>query len=365
MKNIMVIYGGISVEHDVSVITGVLTLNSLDKTKYNPVPVYIAKDGVWYTGDLLDIDAYKKLNYKRLKKVTLTANDNRLYSVRGNKIKPLYEIAVCINCLHGGGEGGSIAGLLTHSEIPLASPDIFSSAVSMDKAETKIALKGLGIRVLPYAVTEGNIKRRDVERIGYPIIVKPANTGSSIGIRSAENDEELKSALSCALRFDKKAIIEKMLFSPVEINCAAYKNADGDIIVSECEKPICTGKILSFDDKYIGGEREFPANIDKKYSYKIKNITKRIYNKLGFSGIIRIDFFISDGKVYVNEINSVPGSLAYYLFSDTLKGFSEMLSSIIAYAEKEFAKGGTLIKEYHTTVLSISGIKGAKSKKRL
>ena len=365
MKNIMVVYGGISVEHDVSVITGVLTLNALDKNKYNPVPVYVGKDGAWYTGDLFDIDGYKKLNFKKLKKVTLTADSNVLYQVKKNRLKRICDIAVAINCLHGGGEGGSLAGLLTHSKIPLASPDVFASSVAMDKAKTKIALKGLNVKTLPYAVTDGRIDEKEIEKIGFPLIVKPSSTGSSIGIRSAENKEELKSAISYALRYDRTAIIEKMLFHPIEINCSAYKNDKGEIIVSECEKPICKGKILSFDDKYVDGEREFPAKIDKKYSNKIRKITEKVYDKLSFTGIIRIDFFIYEGEIYINEINSVPGSLAYYLFSDTLKGFTEILNNIISFAEKEFAKQSTVIKEYKTTVLSIDGIKGGKSKKRL
>ena len=364
MKSVAVFFGGVSVEHDISVITGVLTCNSLDKA-YNVVPVYVDKDGAWYTGDLFDIDVYKKLNLKRLKKVTLTADNNVLYQVKKNRLKRICDIAVAINCLHGGGEGGSFAGLLAHSRIPLASPDVFASSVAMDKAKTKIALKGLNIKTLPYMLTDGNLRIEDIEKIGYPVIVKPSSTGSSIGIRSAENEEELKSAISFALRYDKTAIIEKMLSHPIEINCAAFKDDKGEIIVSECEKPICKCNILSFDDKYVDGEREFPANIDKKYSDKIKRITAKVYDKLSFTGIIRIDFFIYGGEVYINEINAVPGSLAYYLFSDTLKGFTEILNKTISFAEIEFANQSTIIKEYKTTVLSIDGIKGGKSKKRL
>lgn len=366
MKNIAVFFGGSTVEHDVSVITGVLTVNSLDKEKYNGIPIYIHNDGLWYTGESLkDLDDYKSLDLKKLSPVTIMPGKNYLYLVvKGKKLKPVCKISSAINCLHGErGEDGCIAGLLNMSEIPLASPSILSSSVSIDKCFTKTVMKGLKIKVLPYVTVYGIDDINKVkQKLKYPVIIKPACCGSSVGIYSAKNDEELYSGISGALRFGEKLIVEPKLFEFIEINCAAYYDGS-KIVVSECEQPLGKGEYLSFSDKYSGGERVFPANISKSLSNKIKTITKKIYSKLYFNGVIRIDYFIKDECVYLNEINSVPGSLAFYLFSNTLSEFSLMLDSLIIEAEKRFASNSTLNRKYTSNILNFGGSKGSKSKK--
>ena len=168
------------------------------------------------------------------------------------------------------------------------------------------------------------------------------------------------SMLASIFSFGEKVIIEPCLENFIEINCAGYKRADNEVVVSECERPVGSEKVLSFDDKYKSGTRVFPADIEQKVSEKIKKITKNIYTKIGFTGVIRVDYFVVGEKVYLNEINSVPGSLSYYLFSDTLKGFTNMLNELLLLAEEEYRKKSTAVKTYSTGILSFNGGKSAK-----
>lgn len=360
MEKIAVFYGGENVEHDISVITGVLTLNALKGGKYDPVPVYVDKGGVWYTGEeLFDVENYKSLNLKKLKRITLIGGSPVLYILRGEKkIRPFVKLSCAVNCMHGErGEDGSLSGLLKLCNVPFSSPDIAASGVFMDKRLTKIFLKGMGVKTLPCKVFRSVSGEMTA---CYPVVVKPNKLGSSIGISTALSDEELRSAVALALRYGDDAIAEHKIEGFTEINCAAYKNAEGEIIVSECEKPLNKGGVLTFNDKYTGGEREFPARIEKKTANAIKRLTKKIYEQAALCGVIRIDYFVRSGEVIVNEINTVPGSLAYYLFDGTLTGFRGILESMIDGAIKTFAKGDTYIKRYDSGVLNITGAKGAK-----
>lgn len=363
MKNVLVLFGGKSVEHDVSVITGVMTANCLNIEKYNVFPVLVTENGDWVTGSqLLDIDEYKTLDYKKLTKVTLKNGCNVLYKIKGKRLKEIAPIYVAINCMHGGdGENGSIAGLLATCNIPLASPNVLSSAISMDKQFTKIFLKGLGIKSLEGKSVKSMAMAEHIkDQLSYPVIVKPNLLGSSIGISKVEDKERLTSAVAFSLKYGESAIIEPCLENFIEINCAVYRNQKGELIVSECEQPIGASEVLSFGDKYENGKRIFPANISKKLSNKIKRTTKLVYDKCAFSGIIRIDYFIKDGQIYLNEINSIPGSLAYYLFCNTLSEFSKLLDQLIGVAVSEYCKKSTYLTLYRSKILNTGGIKGAK-----
>ena len=365
MKTIAIFFGGQSVEHDISIITGVLTLNSLDKEKYIPFPIYIDKSGVWYTGkQLFDLDNYKALNYKTLNRVTMVAGDNSIYSLKKNALKKIASLAVGVNCLHGErGEDGSLVGLLSMCGVPLASPTLAPSAVCIDKTLTKVFLKGVGVKALKGITlrSENEVEKYE-KQIKFPVIVKTNKLGSSIGVSKAKDKEQLKRAVLFALRYGESVIVEPLLENFIEINCAAYCDYAGSICVSECERPVPRTDILTFTDKYENGKRVFPADISEILSNQIKRITKKIYKTFDCRGLIRIDFFICGGKVLVNEINTVPGSLAYYLFSDTLKGFTSILSDLINLAEKEFASSSTVLKTYCSGVLNVSGAKGGKRK---
>ena len=362
MKSVAVFFGGRSVEHDVSIITGVLTLNSIDKQKYNVLPVYVDKDGKWLTGDVLkDIDGYKELNYKKLKRVVLLGGENVLYAVKGKRLVKLAEISCAINCMHGGdGENGALIGVLRLSGVACASPDILTSSVCMDKRFTKTVMKGLKVKALPYKILTAVEQIKEFKPTDYPLFVKPNLGGSSVGATRVEREDELGRAVSYALSFGAEVIVEPALSDFIEINCAGYRLSDGSVKVSECERPIGRTDTLSFSDKYEGGKRIFPADIDKAQADKIKSITKRVYEKLGCSGVIRIDFFIKDDEIFLNEVNTVPGSLAYYLFGDTLKSFSGMIDQLIATAELKFNKERSIKSEFKSGILAFSGCKGAK-----
>ncbi len=340
MKNIAVVFGGKSAEHDISVITGVLTVNSLDKSEFCPIPIYIDGQGLWWTGkEFNKLNTFRNFDTKRANLVTLVEGKSILYAIKGKKIKSLFNIDCLINCCHGlNGEDGSISGLVKLCNLPICSPDGFCSSFAIDKARAKIVLKGLNLPTLEYKVCfRRNFNAQPqkeiirVSKLGFPLIVKPANLGSSIGIESATNEKELSVALNKAFVYDDKVIVEPKLNGFTEINCACYK---GDkIVVSECEKPLSSADILTFSDKYSGmGKREFPAKIEDSVAKKIKAYTKKIYTELDFDGIIRIDFMLYQNQILINEINTVPGSLAYYLFSPTISGFSKILKNIIQKA---------------------------------
>ena len=362
MKYIAVFFGGESVEHDISVITGVMAINSLNREKFVPVPVLITDDGEWFTGEkLFDLDEYKSLDYKKLKRVTLICGENALYEMKGKKHKKICEISCAINCLHGErGEDGSLGGLLSMCKIPLASPPTMPSSISIDKNFTKKVMRALNVKTVGGIMIKGSLTESMAKKIEFPVVVKPNRLGSSIGVSKAENLEQLYSSVNLALRFGEEVLIEPCLSDFIEINCAVYKKANGEIVASECEQPIGADKVLTFDDKYENGKRIFPANIEKRLADKIKRVAKKIYAEMCFSGIIRIDFFVVKMEVYVNEINTVPGSLAYYLFTKTMREFSELLEELINGALCEYAKSITVIKKYDTGILSFNGCKSCK-----
>ena len=273
--------------------------------------------------------------------------------------------------MHGlNGEDGTLAGLLKFHKIPLVGAPLFSSSLSMDKDYTKKFLKGIKVETLPYVsytkseYIKGDSGLVNVEnKIGYPLIIKPANLGSSIGISTANNRDELELALKKAFTYDSKVIIERFLTSFDEFNIAVCK-MDGDIVLSGIEKPSRSQNILTFDDKYQNysgnAEREFPAKISTKLQNKIESVSKKIYEEGGFSGIVRLDFIFGEDKIYLNEINTVPGSMAYYLFTDSLKVFSAMLSNLIRQSVKDFNLFNSSVFSYSSGVLKINGSKGSK-----
>ena len=378
MKNVLVFFGGKSCEHDISIITGVLSVNSIDKQLFNAIPVYVDKNGEWFSGDCLkDIEWYKDndVNKSKLNKVSFISGSDVLYAVTKNKIKPLYKIAVALNCMHGvNGEDGSLSGLMKLQNIPFSSPDIFASSFAIDKDFTKIVLSGLNVDKLPYVRIFKNsyyLKKQSVvkmieKKFGYPVIIKPSTLGSSIGIAVAKTGESLQNCLDNAFKYDEKVIVEKALENFKEINCAAYRDND-KIIVSECEEPITSSEILSFKDKYLGSKggsvKKFPAEIPESIRSKIRSITEKIYRKADFNGVIRIDYILSNNRIYLNEVNTVPGSLAYYLFSDTIKGFTDMLTKILNDGISKHVRYMTRDFSYNSVVLKdIKGAKGGKSR---
>lgn len=337
-EKIAVIFGGTSNENEISVITGTMAANLLKGADYDLIPVYIAQNGDIYGGELLfDVKNFKCDNYKKAQRAVIADGGIYLFSKR-HKIKKFIALSAALNCCHGGaGEGGGLCGVCEMAGIPLAGAGIFESAAFMDKYLTKIVLKGLDVKTAEYEyVTDAQKYKTGGNMPQFPLIVKPVNLGSSIGIERVETPEELESALNTSLVYDSAAIVEKYFEKRREINCAAYFY-DGEVITSECEEALTSGEILSFEDKYQGGgKRVFPANLPPNMAQLIKNITKKVYSSLNMRGIVRFDFIVSGEDVYLSEINTVPGSLSYYLLSDGFKNFSGVLEKVIRQAQIDF-----------------------------
>lgn len=342
--DLAVVFGGASNENEVSVITGTMVANVLKKGGKSVLPVYISHEGIAYADEkLADISVFKGgEEYKKFPVCAIANGGVTLYKKSGKPYKS-YGADCVINCCHGGDcEGGALAGAVALANLPFASAGIAESAVFMDKYLTKLVLQSLGVRVAKYvyardmpSATEGAAK------IGYPVLVKPVSLGSSIGIAKAENDEQLIEALTTAFELDSGVLIEEYLSPIREINCAVYFS-DGGIVTSELEEVRSSGELLSYDDKYSGGgERKFPAEIDGKIERAVKEVTRRVYDSLSMRGIARFDFILKSDdkgrvKIYLSEVNTVPGSLSQYLLSDGYKNFYSVLIAAVAQAKKDF-----------------------------
>ena len=384
-KNIAVFFGGKSVEHEISVITAYQAFLNLDRKKYNPVPVYISGFGTWHTGgNILSLKEFEKGGLeKRFRRVFLAAGSPKLYEVLkpDKKIKPLLNIDAALLCVHGvNGEDGSLAGLLQLCGVPHTACGVFAAGAAMDKAAAKLIFKAAGLNILKYnwfwsaeykASPIAFIERAENE-IGYPMIVKPANLGSSIGISVCKRRDELLNAVEVAASFDLKVVIEEALTDFYEINCSALGFQD-DVKVSECERPVTARQILSFEDKYMGKgakagmescRRELPAVIPKELSDKIKSDTLTAFRTLDCKGVVRIDYLIDkkDGAVYINEVNTIPGSLSFYLWEHGGLSFTALLDKLLSFAESEHKQKDGLVYAYKSDIIR-SAAKGMKAGK--
>ena len=341
-KNIAVIFGGKSNENEVSVITGTMAANVLKSGGDTVTPLYMSQRGELYTGEgLLEIANFRDGAYEKFPKAVVGKGGVHVLNKRG-KMKKYVKVDVALNCCHGGwGEGGGVCGLFALNDIPLASAGMFESAAFMDKYFTKRVLRSLGVKTVKYVYLREPAEFQKAEKLEYPLIVKPAKLGSSIGIECVENREELETAVAAAFLYDDGVICEKYVGERREINCAAYY-ADGKVVVSECEEAMTAGDILSFDDKYTGGGKSvLPADIPERIALKIKKTTANVYLRLNMRGIVRFDYLLGGDTVYLSEINTVPGSLAYYLLSGGFKEFYPVLQAVILQAEEDFKNAAT------------------------
>jgi len=346
LKNIALIYGGNSCEKDISIITALQSIEAIDKKKYNVFPIYW-QDAFYILDEYKNVDSYTCSEIKGRK---VLFQDKSLYAVKKNKVKLLGSIDCALLCTHGGkGENGALQGFFEVHDIPFTSPSHIASGIGMDKALCKMICKKLTLPVLPYGVVnEGDSEEvldRIVERLGFPLIVKPANQGSSIGIGVSKDQDELQEKLKTAFYYDSKVVIEKALTDFKEINCACLRK-NGNIYPSTLEEPVGWQEFLTFEDKYMSGgkvtktsaKRIFPAQISENDKIKIQNITSKLYQALGCKGIVRCDFLIDNENncVYLNEINTIPGSMAGYLYED--KGF--YLKDILEIIIEDAIRGG-------------------------
>lgn len=390
MLNVAVLFGGRSVEHEVSVITGLQVIENIDKTKYNVFPIYISKDGRWYTGDeLLDVKNYsdvaRLLSRSRQVVMTPIPGLKKLYFYPFKtgvfKREPEFiNIDVAFLALHGAhGEDGTMQGLLELADIPYVGSGVVGSAVGMDKIIMKDIFKANSIPVVNYTwFLRKNYEKNcdavieDVEsKLRYPLFVKPANLGSSIGIGKAGTREELEYAIEIASKYDRKVIVEEAVNNPLEINCSVI-GIDDEVEASLCEMPISWQEFLSYDDKYMrhegakgmkGAARKIPAPIPEDKAQEIKNLALKVFRVLDCAGISRIDFLMEKEsmKVYVNEINTLPGSFAFYLWEPLGIPFKDLIEKLIQMAVRRHEDDQKNIYTFDTKLLLKASSGGVKS----
>lgn len=318
MKNIVIIFGGASVEHDVSIVTGLQAIDNL-KDEYNIYPIYLSLDNkFYYTKNLKPKNYLNKDEVIKNSKEVFFYNSN-LYNVKGKKLKPFSEIDCVLNCCHGGvGENGVLASFFEITKTKITSATAKGSSVSMSKYFTKLVANAENIPTVNGVLLNVSNYKENLERINQEfadiLIIKPNNLGSSIGVIKCDKSN-IEEQLETALHLDDEVLVENCVENLVEYNCAVLTNK-GDLCLSQIEKVGVEG-VLSFEDKYCSkSSREIPAKADDELKSLIYSYTKKIYKALNLSGVVRVDYLYDykNKKLYLNEVNTIPGSLAFYLF---------------------------------------------------
>ncbi len=361
MRKVAVFFGGKSCENEISLLTGVFVMSILDKERFTPLPVYVHTDGGLYTSPkMLDLNFFKEKRFGEMERVFFDGGYLFELNAKKRRAKRLCKVDVALNCCHGGlGEGGGVSAMMAWNGIPFASPDLTSSGAFMDKCATKLVMKALNIPTLDYLrVNERDYEKRGAfllrsieNRLKYPVVVKPAHLGSSIGIAVAKNEEEAKVAIEQAFTLDSRVIVEKYLEGKKDINCAAY-SLNGEIFVSEPEYAFGAG-IYSFEDKYVNRSADHGTPMSAKgggrygvigeLREKIRAYTRTVYKRMNLTGVVRMDYLVSQNEVYLCEVNTVPGSLAYYLFCDRIIEARSFFSNILEDALARGEEGKKLI----------------------
>lgn len=386
-----VFFGGRSVEHEVSIISAIQAINNFDNEKYDIIPIYISKDNNMYVGeDIANIEKYKDIKslLSKSQRVILMSDDEKVKIVKfpfkkfGNNVHDYLDIAFPI--VHGTNvEDGALQGFFKTLNLPFVGCNVLSSAVGMDKYVMKTVLKDNDVPVLDCCCLSVKEYNDDMDKaitniensISYPVIVKPINLGSSVGIKIGRNKESLVEALDYAFQFSRKVLVEKAIVSLKEINCAVLGDTD-EAIASECEEPVNADEILSYEDKYMSNgkagskgmasvQRKLPADISSDLKSKIQDLAIKTFQTLGCNGVARIDFMIDldSNELYVNEINTIPGSLAFYLWNATNISYPNLLDKMISLSLKREREEGSISYSFDTNILSginLGGLKGTK-----
>lgn len=388
--NIAVFFGGRSTEHEISVISANQAMAAIPADKYDVIPVYITKDGRWFTGEALrDVK-----NYRDTKKLLESCTevymrpifgDYNLYRAKkkmfGSDVLATADVVIPV--LHGSnGEDGIFEGVLETIGIPFAGCDTLASANGMDKITMKMILQAEGIPVVPYTwftdkqwdTEREAIIARVEEKLGYPVIVKPANLGSSVGIGRAANREELLDRVDDARRYSTRVIVEHMVEHLQEINCSVLGDCD-EYITSVLEEPIKSGDFLTYQDKYMGGtkgtkgmqasQKRFPADLPEAETKRIQQLAGDTFRVLSCHGVSRVDMIVDrdDRSIYVNEINTIPGSLSFYLWEGSGLKFPELMERLVRLALKRKREASAKTVSYDQNIFSMGAFAGAKGSK--
>ena len=359
-----VFFGGRSAEHDISIVTGLQLIENADK-KHSIIPVYIGRNGDWFSGNkLLDIGFYKNFdeNDKDLSRVYISPKPgiNALIVDKeagffGPKKPQHINFDVAILCMHGlNGEDGTLQGLLELANIPYTSSGVLGAAAGMDKVLMKAAFKGADLPTVEsicvlredFIDDSAGVVKMLSSSIGYPIIVKPSNLGSSIGISKANNDQELTVALRVASSYDRRILVEKAIVDKIEINCSVL-GFSKDVRASVCEQPNSWEDFLTFEEKYMRNSKNgsagmkslsriIPAQIPDELAKEIQQLSVKIFKLFDCKGVVRIDYIYDtkNEELYVNEINTIPGSMSFYLWEPAGISFSTLIEKLIDFALK-------------------------------
>lgn len=389
-----VIYGGETVEHEVSVISALQAMNNLNEDKYDIVPIYISKDRIWYTGHMLrDIEFYKEFEdeKKYATKVMLYKKGKTFLLQRTTGLfrKDITDLDVILPVVHGNNvEDGSLAGLLDSIGIPYVGSHVLGGALGQDKVVMKQVMESVNLPIVPYTWfydceyldNKENILK-EIKKIGFPVIVKPATLGSSIGIEVAKNEKDIESKIEDAMEYDTKIVVEKVIENLTEVNASVLGNYEYQK-VSPLEEVMGEDEILSFSDKYLGNakskgttskgmastSRIVPARISEKLTKEIQDTAKQVFKVLNLSGVCRVDFLIDnkENKFYVNEPNTCPGSLSFYLWKEAGMKYSELLDEMVSIAIKEYKHKNQKTMSFKSSIFDgFNGSKGLKGMKGL
>ncbi len=382
MLKLGVVFGGETVEHEVSIISALQAMSNIDTSKYEVIPIYISKDRIWYYGEVLkDINFYRNFNKKNVKQVVLYKKNNDFYlrSVDNLINHDLTNIDIILPIVHGNNvEDGSLIGYLDTLGICYVASGILGSSIAQDKVVMKELMSSHNIPIVPYTwfydyeyIQDKNKILKKIKDLGYPVVVKPATLGSSVGITYVHDSKEIENALEEAIKYDIKIVVEKAVLNLIEVNSSVLGNYETQE-VSSLEEVMGLDEILSFQDKYLSSSkskgmaatsRVIPARIDEVLTKDIQNTSKEVFKLLNLGGVVRIDFLI-DGKTkkyYVNEPNTIPGSLAFYLWKYDGLEYKDLLNKIIDLSMKEYKNKKKKIKSFTSNILqNFNGTKGVK-----
>ena len=359
--NVGVIFGGKTVEHEISIITAIQAMNNIDTDKYDITPIYITKDNEWYTGGCLRyIDTFKDYDLikRYAKKINLINKDGRYILQTSTFFKrELTELHLAFPIMHGAnGEDGSIQGYLNIVGIPYVGSNVYSSAVSQDKAFVKMILKANDINTTNFVWFGERFYRnkkidlfKQIDDLKYPLIIKPASLGSSVGIEMIMRKEELDSTIERVFRYDSKVIIEEKIDDLIEYNVSVLLTSNGNI-TSEIEEVTTNKDIIEYGDKLVSDEdssikRTCPANIDEGLRKEIELNALAVFKILNMRGVARIDFLYDNKKklLYVDEINSIPWCYSHHLWEKRNISYKEMLNIMLSDAISQEVKHQEMI----------------------
>lgn len=394
-QTVAVIFGSRSVEHDVSVVTAQQVIRALDPNKYEVLPIYITRDGKWLTGPLLtDIKTFQNDNLEELMGIKETIIPPST-GYKGMITPPvagylarnvLKKIDVAFPVVHGThGEDGTLQGVFEMADVPYVGCGVLASAVANDKITTKAILKEAGIPVVDYVSFRRYDWTRDrekwierLEELGYPMFIKPASLGSSIGIGRPADRQMLGASVDVAVNMDRRVLAERAVVGAMEINCSVMGN--NEVRASVLERPVSFEDFLSYEEKYMrggankgmkGADRIIPAPLSPEMTAYIRQMTIDAFKAIDGRGIARIDYLVKDDQVFLNEINTLPGSLSLYLWAETPEypmTPAMVVDELIRLAHEAHAEKKRTMYNYKSGLINQAaarGLKGTKGMKGL